>query len=195
MLRASAHDLHRTQYQGQESWLYQRWLMKSLFETHLVYKFELDSSMLSTDNNKQSLKLKEALLWLIRCTINLLQGRVATLQALSGTGSLKIGAVFIQKFLPGTAAYVSDPTWGNHRNIFADSGVEWKNYRYYDPKTIGLDFEGMVEDLSNAPEGSVVVLHGKLLIKPNIVSYNQILSLDTCSTASFALYCSCCVLQ
>ena len=43
------------------------------------------------------------------------QGRVATLQALSGTGSLKIGAVFIQKFLPGTVAYVSDPTWGNHR--------------------------------------------------------------------------------
>ena len=47
------------------------------------------------------------------------------------------------------------------RNIFADSGVEWKNYRYYDPKTIGLDFEGMLEDLGNAPDGSVVVLHGE----------------------------------
>ena len=48
------------------------------------------------------------------------------------------------------------------RNIFADSGVEWKNYRYYDPKTIGLDFQGMLEDLGQAPDGSVVVLHGKL---------------------------------
>ena len=44
-----------------------------------------------------------------------IQGRVATLQALSGTGSLKIGAVFIQKFLPSTKVYLSNPTWGNHR--------------------------------------------------------------------------------
>lgn len=50
------------------------------------------------------------------------------------------------------------------RNIFTDSGVEWKNYRYYDPKTIGLDFEGMTEDLRSAPEGSVVVLHGESII-------------------------------
>jgi aspartate aminotransferase len=86
--------------------------------------------------------------------------RVATLQALSGTGSLKVGAVFINKFLPGTQVYLSNPTWGNHRNIFADSGVEWKNYRYFDPQSIGLDFQGMTEDLNNAPDGSVVVLHG-----------------------------------
>ena len=47
------------------------------------------------------------------------------------------------------------------RNIFTDSGVEWKNYRYFDPKTVGLDFKGMTEDLRNAPDGSVVVLHGE----------------------------------
>ena len=47
------------------------------------------------------------------------------------------------------------------RNIFADSGVEWVNYRYFDPTTVGLDFKGMTEDLSNAPKGSVVVLHGE----------------------------------
>lgn len=86
--------------------------------------------------------------------------RVATLQALSGTGSLKVGAVFIEKFLPGTQVYLSNPTWGNHRNIFGDSGVEWKNYRYFDPKSIGLDFQGMTDDLNSAPDGSVVVLHG-----------------------------------
>ena len=43
------------------------------------------------------------------------QERVATLQALSGTGSLKVGAVFIEKFLPGTQVYLSNPTWGNHK--------------------------------------------------------------------------------
>ena len=46
------------------------------------------------------------------------------------------------------------------QNIFADAGVEWKMYRYFEPKTVGLDFEGMMEDLRGAPEGSVVVLHG-----------------------------------
>ncbi len=48
------------------------------------------------------------------------------------------------------------------QNIFADAGVEWKWYRYYEPKTVGLDFEGMMEDLRSADEGSVVILHGML---------------------------------
>lgn len=36
---------------------------------------------------------------------------------------------------------------GNHKNIFNDAGVPWKEYRYFDPKTVGLDFEGMMEDI------------------------------------------------
>lgn len=73
---------------------------------------------------------------------------MATIQGLSGTGSLRIGAAFIQRYLPpGTTVYISNPTWGNHKNIFADAGVEWKEYRYYDPATVGLDFKGMVEDI------------------------------------------------
>ena len=49
---------------------------------------------------------------------------------------------------------------GNHKNIFADAGVEWKEYHYFDKQTIGLDFKGMTSDLEAAPDGSVVVLHG-----------------------------------
>ena len=88
------------------------------------------------------------------------EGRVATLQSLSGTGSLRVGAAFINAWMPGTTVYLSNPTWGNHRNIFADAGVEWKYYRYFDPATVGLDFEGMKEDIKAAPKGSVIVLHG-----------------------------------
>ena len=33
--------------------------------------------------------------------------------------------------------------------------------RYFDPETVGLDFEGMASDLEAAPEGSIIVLHGK----------------------------------
>lgn len=88
------------------------------------------------------------------------EGRVACVQSLSGTGSLRVGAAFVDRFMPGKQCYISNPTWGNHKNIFADAGVEWKHYRYFEPKTIGLDFEGMMEDIRNAPDGSVILLHG-----------------------------------
>ena len=94
-------------------------------------------------------------------SVEVAEGRVAALQSLSGTGSLRVGAAFLARFLPaGTPVYVSDPTWGNHRNIFGDAGMEWRNYRYFDRGTIGLDWSGLREDLGAAPEGSVVVLHG-----------------------------------
>lgn len=34
-----------------------------------------------------------------------------------------------------------------------------RTYRYYDPATLSLDTPGMLEDLANAPEGAVVLLH------------------------------------
>ncbi|KAF5958651.1 hypothetical protein HYC85_005876 [Camellia sinensis] len=36
---------------------------------------------------------------------------------------------------------------GNHKNIFNDARVPWSEYRYYDPKTVGLDFDGMISDI------------------------------------------------
>lgn len=49
---------------------------------------------------------------------------------------------------------------GNHNNIFGVSvGLELRKYRYYHPKTRGLDYQGLIEDLSQAPYGAVVVLH------------------------------------
>ena len=44
---------------------------------------------------------------------------MATLQSLSGTGSLRVAAEFIAKFLPGKTAYLSNPTWGNHKVCIA----------------------------------------------------------------------------
>ncbi|KAK8918835.1 hypothetical protein KSP39_PZI021873 [Platanthera zijinensis] len=75
------------------------------------------------------------------------QGRVATVQSLSGTGSLRLAAAFIQRYFPDAKVLISSPTWGNHKNIFNDARVPWSEYRYYDPRTVGLDFEGMLEDV------------------------------------------------
>ncbi|XP_072978627.1 aspartate aminotransferase, chloroplastic-like [Typha angustifolia] len=88
------------------------------------------------------------------------QGRVTTVQGLSGTGSLRLAAAFIQRYFPESKALISSPTWGNHKNIFNDARVPWSEYRYYDPRTVGLDFEGMIADIKAAPDGSFVLLHG-----------------------------------
>ncbi|DBA88905.1 hypothetical protein WJX79_000402 [Trebouxia sp. C0005] len=87
------------------------------------------------------------------------EGRAATVQSLSGTGSLRVGAEFLALHYPLKLIYIPSPTWANHNKIFPLAGIQIRNYRYYKPSTRGLDFEGMCEDLSSAPVGSVVLLH------------------------------------
>uniref|UniRef100_A0A7S3V0Z1 Aspartate aminotransferase n=2 Tax=Sar TaxID=2698737 RepID=A0A7S3V0Z1_9STRA len=86
-------------------------------------------------------------------------GKVATVQSLSGTGALRVGAEFLAEQFPGVKIYVPNPTWGNHINIFTRAGLEVGKYRYWRQKTRDLDFEGMLGDLEKVPNGSVVVLH------------------------------------
>ncbi|ARP82381.1 aromatic amino acid aminotransferase [Bordetella genomosp. 8] len=87
------------------------------------------------------------------------EGRVLTAQALGGTGALKIGADFLRQLLPQSKAYISDPSWENHRALFERAGFQVESYPYYDPATHGLNFEGMLAGLKSMPAGSVVVLH------------------------------------
>ena len=86
-------------------------------------------------------------------------GRVATVQAIGGTGGLKIGADFLKKLNPNAEVLISDPSWENHRALFSSAGFVVKNYRYYDAAKRGVDLDGMLADLSGAATGSVVVLH------------------------------------
>ncbi|CAI0416534.1 unnamed protein product [Linum tenue] len=127
-----------------------------------------ENLMLERGENKEYLPI-EGLAAFNKATAELLFGadspviseqRVATIQGLSGTGSLRLAAVLIERYFPGAKVLISSPTWGNHKNIFNDARVPWSEYRYYDPKTVGLDFEGMIEDIKAAPEGSFVLLHG-----------------------------------
>ncbi|KAG1881718.1 pyridoxal phosphate-dependent transferase [Suillus tomentosus] len=88
------------------------------------------------------------------------QNAIAVTQSISGTGALRIGGAFLARHYPHSKTiYVPSPTWGNHIPLFKDSGLEVKYYRYFDKKTVGLDFEGLKEDLQTAPEGSIVLLH------------------------------------
>ncbi|KAJ2781006.1 Aspartate aminotransferase, cytoplasmic [Coemansia interrupta] len=87
--------------------------------------------------------------------------RVYTIQTISGTGANMVAAVFLRQFKqPADAAvYISKPTWGNHRSILQTAGHEVREYRYCNYGTLGLDIDGMLEDLRAAPRNQIILLH------------------------------------
>lgn len=95
----------------------------------------------------------------------------------SGTGALYLALDFLAKHNLSKRVYLSKPTWGecaswvwrycpsptptptpcqgslylhltgNHSLLCKKAGLEIHEYRYYDPLTKGLDFDGLIEDL------------------------------------------------
>jgi len=86
-------------------------------------------------------------------------GRVATVQALGGTGGLKIGADFLKRLNPQAKVLISDPSWENHRALFTQAGFTVETYAYYDAASRSVNFKGMLASLEAAAPGTVVVLH------------------------------------
>ena len=86
-------------------------------------------------------------------------GRVATVQAIGGTGGLKVGADFLKRLSPDATVLISDPSWENHRALFTNAGFNVDSYPYYDAAKRGVNFEGMLAALNAAPAGTIVVLH------------------------------------
>lgn len=86
-------------------------------------------------------------------------GRVATVQALGGTGGLKVGADFLKRVNPGAKVLISDPSWENHRALFTQAGFTVETYPYYDAARQGVNAEAMLAALNAAPAGTIVVLH------------------------------------
>jgi aromatic-amino-acid transaminase len=86
-------------------------------------------------------------------------GQVATVQALGGTGGLKIGADFLKKLNPAAKVLISDPSWENHRALFTSAGFAVDTYAYYDAAARGVNLQGMLDSLNAAAPGTIVVLH------------------------------------
>ena len=88
------------------------------------------------------------------------EDRVAITQSISGTGALRIGGAFLERFYPGAKTiYIPTPSWANHNAVFKDSGLKVEKYRYYNKDTIGLDFDGLIADIKAMPKNSIVLLH------------------------------------
>jgi len=85
--------------------------------------------------------------------------RIATIQAVGGTGGLKVGADLLQRLNPAARVLISEPSWENHRALFEGAGFEVATYPYYDAATKGVDFEAMRGALAAAAPGTIVVLH------------------------------------
>ena len=90
-------------------------------------------------------------------------GRVATVQAIGGTGGLKVGADLLKRLSPAAKVLISDPSWENHRALFESAGFDVAQYPYYDAEgrfgPSGIDFDGMLRALGAAAPGTIVVLH------------------------------------
>eukprot|EP00544_Gedaniella_sp_CCMP2646_P012578 CAMPEP_0202484364 /NCGR_PEP_ID=MMETSP1361-20130828/3449_1 /ASSEMBLY_ACC=CAM_ASM_000849 /TAXON_ID=210615 /ORGANISM="Staurosira complex sp., Strain CCMP2646" /LENGTH=406 /DNA_ID=CAMNT_0049112979 /DNA_START=66 /DNA_END=1286 /DNA_ORIENTATION=+ len=133
----------------------QPWVLPSVRQAELVFKEE----------NKEYLPIEGDVAF-VEKALTFAYGqeapleRIAGVQSLSGTGACRIGGAFLGRFLPkGTKIYIPDPTWGNHLKIFAEAGLVVERYRYYNRATNGLNLKGLLEDIGNAPDNSVVLLH------------------------------------
>ena len=85
--------------------------------------------------------------------------RVATIQAIGGTGGLKVGADFLKRLSPNAKVMISDPSWEHHRALFTTAGFEVQTYPYYDAAKRNINFEGMLASIKAAAPGTIMVLH------------------------------------
>lgn len=94
------------------------------------------------------------------------EGKVFTIQTLSGTGALRLSLDFLYTFMAinpvdnqPTIVYYPSTTWANHPAIIEVSHFMGQTYRYLDETGCQLDFDGLCTDLSNAVENSVFLFH------------------------------------
>ena len=87
------------------------------------------------------------------------EGRAVTIEALGGTGALKVGADFLKRLYPASKIYISDPSWENHRALFESAGFTVENYPYYDAASKRVNFAGMQACLESLPANTIIVLH------------------------------------
>ena len=85
---------------------------------------------------------------------------VAAAATPGGTGAVRQAFELVKLANARARIYVSDPTWPNHVSILNHMGMEIVPYRYFDNATGGVSQSEMLEDLSTARPGDVVLLHG-----------------------------------
>lgn len=88
------------------------------------------------------------------------ESRITTAQTPGGTGALSVAADFLKRLRPEASAWVPEPTWANHKNIFAAVDTPVATYPYLDSTGRRLAFEQLLEGLARVAPGDIVILHG-----------------------------------
>nr|AZL94498.1 cytosolic aspartate aminotransferase [Nephromyces sp. MMRI] len=83
---------------------------------------------------------------------------IAAVQSVSGTGALRIAAEWLKRFYDRDI-FIPAQSWANHNGIMTSANLNVKTYRYWDKTSLGLDFRSMLEDIQNAEDGSIILLH------------------------------------
>lgn len=85
--------------------------------------------------------------------------RAFTAAAPGGTGALRVAFDFIKANLPVAKVWISSPTWPNHPQVIAASGIETMQYPWFDASANALDFAGLTVALEKIPSGDAILLH------------------------------------
>ena len=77
-----------------------------------------------------------------------------------GTGALRVVMDYFSKFHQNSVFWISKPSWPNHKQIINSTNLNFNEYAYFYSEDNQLNFNSMINDLSNVKSGDVVLLHG-----------------------------------
>jgi aspartate aminotransferase len=85
---------------------------------------------------------------------------ITAVQTPGGCGALRIASEVLAAASPSATVWISDPTWPVHIPLMGSVGLKFATYSYYNPLSLGVDFDRMASDLKAAVAGDIVLLHG-----------------------------------
>lgn len=86
--------------------------------------------------------------------------RMFACQTAGGSGALRTICDLLHKARPEATIWMSDPTWANHVPIAKAAGFDTATYPYFDAATGQVKAEEMLEGLTQAKPGDIILLHG-----------------------------------
>ncbi len=86
--------------------------------------------------------------------------RAVVVQTPGGTGALRVAGDFLAAQCSPTRVFLPNPTWANHTAIMRAAGVGVETYTYLGSDRRRLDFQAMIDDLTEKTRpGDAVLLH------------------------------------
>ncbi|XP_048474475.1 aspartate aminotransferase, cytoplasmic-like [Rhincodon typus] len=98
-------------------------------------------------------------------SIAIVENRADSIQVPGANAALFMAAQFLKRWFTithpqPTTVYVSDPCWESHTFAFREAGfTDIRRYQYWDSERVCLAIPQWLQDMENAPEHSIIVLH------------------------------------